>query len=404
MVSDGTEFAVGDIERLFEEVRRNTKTKHKKWENYYNRRRRDVQIKVNDWVLVATHPLSSAARKVVAKFKPKYLKVRIETVLDVKNNNVVIWKAGKRLTINVDQARIYRHRKCDETEIGTVSSDNGSLRDESSGFDRVQHRSNELRDGKKKGVLPKYGKKSRREETVVPTRSGYNLRPRKEKREVSRLTMERKTQRGGPVRSRKGRGRNNSPYIEERTRSSNKNARRGGDQQRLNMPRTRQGDPPLAQPASEKFNLIELIPMYDGSELLEIRRFLGKINDVAELGGWSNAEKVTILKLKLVGIAEEFFLSDPTHKGHRLAEGRKRIAEQRPWNSPRFRRSLRDETPVSRSSHIQPVNQRRVRFEDSTPRCFPPVSQGNFRDMGNEGGFRQNRRNENLNFRGESRY
>ncbi|GFW47145.1 uncharacterized protein TNCV_55981 [Trichonephila clavipes] len=45
MVSDGTEFAVGDIERLFEEAKRNTKTKHEKWEKYYNRRRRDVQIK-----------------------------------------------------------------------------------------------------------------------------------------------------------------------------------------------------------------------------------------------------------------------------------------------------------------------------------------------------------------------
>ncbi|GFU70425.1 uncharacterized protein TNCV_3442421 [Trichonephila clavipes] len=44
-----------------------------------------------------------------------------------------------------------------------------------------------------------------------------------------------------------------------------------------------------------------------------IRRFLEKINDVANLGKWSNDEKVTILKLKLAGIAEEFFLSDPTH-------------------------------------------------------------------------------------------
>ncbi|GFY06742.1 retrovirus-related Pol polyprotein from transposon opus [Trichonephila clavipes] len=149
MVSDGTEFAVGDIERLFEQARQNTKTKHEKWEKYYNRRRRDVQIKVNDRVLVATHPLSSATRKVVAKFKPKF--EGPYRVLGVKNNNVVIWKAGKRLTINVDQVRIYRHRKCDETEVGTGSSDNGSLRDESSGFVRVQRRSKESRDGKKKG-------------------------------------------------------------------------------------------------------------------------------------------------------------------------------------------------------------------------------------------------------------
>ncbi|GFX85899.1 uncharacterized protein TNCV_2473011 [Trichonephila clavipes] len=103
-----------------------------------------TEFAVNDWVLVATHPLSSAIRKVVAKFKPKF--EGPYGVLDVKNNNVVIWKAGKRLTINVDQVRIYRHRKCDETEIGT-----GSLRDESSGFYRVQRRSNESRDGKKKG-------------------------------------------------------------------------------------------------------------------------------------------------------------------------------------------------------------------------------------------------------------
>ncbi|GFW42877.1 uncharacterized protein TNCV_734101 [Trichonephila clavipes] len=264
MVSDGTELAVGDIERLFEEARRNTKTKHEKWEKYYNIRRRDVQIKVNDWVLVATHSLSSATRKVVAKFKPKF--EGPYRVLDVKNNNVVIWKAGKRLTINVDQVRIYRHRKCDEKEIGTGSSDNGSLRHESSGFDRVQRRSNESQDGKKKGsevkrelegkglsfrnnqgekhtnktnkrgplirsipsswsekgrmikkdVLPRLRKKNRREETVKPTTSGYNLRPKKGKREESRLTIERKTQQGRPVRSRRCRERNDSPHMHRR--------------------------------------------------------------------------------------------------------------------------------------------------------------------------------------------
>ncbi|GFS61826.1 uncharacterized protein TNCV_4345351 [Trichonephila clavipes] len=234
MVSDGTEFPIGDVERLFEEARRNTETKHEKWKKYYNRPRRDVQIKVNDWVLVATHPLSSATRKVVAKFKPKF--EGSYRVLDVKNNNAVKFKAGKRLTINIDQVRIYRHRKCDETEIGTGSSDNGSLRDESSGFDTVQRRSNDSRDDTN-SVLPNIRKKSRREETVAPTTSGYNLRPRIGKREESRPTIERKAQQGGPVRSRKGRERNDSPYIEERTRSNNKTARRGGDQQRQDQER-----------------------------------------------------------------------------------------------------------------------------------------------------------------------
>ncbi|GFW57149.1 uncharacterized protein TNCV_540661 [Trichonephila clavipes] len=79
--------------------------------------------------------------------------------------------------------------------------------------------------------LTKFRKKSRREETVTPPTSGYNIRSRIGKRVESRPTIERKTQKGGPVRSRKDRERNDSPYIEERTRSSNKNARRGGDQQ-----------------------------------------------------------------------------------------------------------------------------------------------------------------------------
>ncbi|GFW03652.1 retrovirus-related Pol polyprotein from transposon opus [Trichonephila clavipes] len=85
--------------------------------------------------------------------------------------------------------------------------------------------------------LPKFRKKSRKEETVITTTSGYNLRPRNGKRLGSRPTIQRKTQQGGPVRSRKGRGRNDSQYIEERTRSSNRNAKRGGDQQRQDQER-----------------------------------------------------------------------------------------------------------------------------------------------------------------------
>ncbi|GFX36202.1 low-density lipoprotein receptor-related protein 2 [Trichonephila clavipes] len=188
MVSDETEFAVGDIERLFEEARRNTKAKHEKWETYYNRRRRDVQIKV----------------------------------------------------------RIYRHRKCAETEIRTGSSDNVSLRGESSGFDRVQQRSNESQDGIREilssndsNVLPICSKKRRTQDKVEVSVSRYNLRPRGEREVESRPAIERKTQQGGPVRSRNGRGRNDKPYIEERTRSSKRNARRGGDQQQQVQERKR---------------------------------------------------------------------------------------------------------------------------------------------------------------------
>ncbi|GFV70926.1 retrovirus-related Pol polyprotein from transposon 297 [Trichonephila clavipes] len=148
MVSDGTKFAVGDIERLFDEARQNTKAKQEKWAKYYNRHRRDVQIKVNDWVLIITHSLSSATTKVVAKFKPKF--EGPHRVLEVKNNSTVIWRSGKRLTVNVDQVRIYRHRRCDEMEIRTGSSDSTSSRHESSSFESVQRRSNESQYGRKK--------------------------------------------------------------------------------------------------------------------------------------------------------------------------------------------------------------------------------------------------------------
>ncbi|GFX25182.1 uncharacterized protein TNCV_2753571 [Trichonephila clavipes] len=154
MVSGGTEFAVGDMRDCLRSLDKTQKLSMKKRGKYYNRRRHDVQIKVNDWVLVATHPLSSATRKVVAKFKPK--SEDPYRVLDLKNNNV----------------RIYRHRKCDETEIETGSSDNGSLCDESSGFDRVQRRSNESRDGKKKGSEVKndqFDPEKAEKGTIAPT-------------------------------------------------------------------------------------------------------------------------------------------------------------------------------------------------------------------------------------------
>ncbi|GFT10958.1 hypothetical protein TNCV_1945171 [Trichonephila clavipes] len=77
---------------------------------------------------------------------------------------------------------------------------------------RVQRRSNESRDGKKKGSEVK--------------------RELEEKGLSFRNNQERKTQQRGPVRSRKGRERNYSEYIEERIRSNNKSTRREGDQQR----------------------------------------------------------------------------------------------------------------------------------------------------------------------------
>ncbi|GFT87542.1 retrovirus-related Pol polyprotein from transposon 297 [Trichonephila clavipes] len=72
-------------------------------------------------------------------------------VLEVKYNNIVIWRPGKRLTVNVDQVRIHRHRKCEEMEIRTGSWDSRSSRHKSSSFESVQRRSNESQYGRKKG-------------------------------------------------------------------------------------------------------------------------------------------------------------------------------------------------------------------------------------------------------------
>ncbi|GFW03313.1 hypothetical protein TNCV_464271 [Trichonephila clavipes] len=41
------------------------------WGKYYNRRRRDVHIKVNDLVLLQTHFLSAAGRKQVRVYRPR---------------------------------------------------------------------------------------------------------------------------------------------------------------------------------------------------------------------------------------------------------------------------------------------------------------------------------------------
>ncbi|GFV27522.1 uncharacterized protein TNCV_746751 [Trichonephila clavipes] len=71
-VTEDTKYVGRNIERLFDEARRNMRKKHKPWEKYYNRRRRDVHIKVNDLVLIQTHFLCAADRKQVGKFMLKF--------------------------------------------------------------------------------------------------------------------------------------------------------------------------------------------------------------------------------------------------------------------------------------------------------------------------------------------
>ncbi|GFX92709.1 hypothetical protein TNCV_2012951 [Trichonephila clavipes] len=54
----------------------------------------------------------------------------------------------------------------------------------------------------KSNDLPYFRKICRREETVRPNTSDYNLRPRRGTKEESRQSSEKRTQQGGPVRSR----------------------------------------------------------------------------------------------------------------------------------------------------------------------------------------------------------
>ncbi|GFX98846.1 gastric triacylglycerol lipase [Trichonephila clavipes] len=80
-VTECAECVGRSIEKLFDEARQNMRKQHKTWEKYYNRKRREVYIKVNDLVLVQTHFISAA--------------------------------------INIDQVRVHRPRQSD-----TISSDN----------------------------------------------------------------------------------------------------------------------------------------------------------------------------------------------------------------------------------------------------------------------------------------
>ncbi|GFX94481.1 uncharacterized protein TNCV_4295211 [Trichonephila clavipes] len=100
-VTEGAEYVGRNIEKLFDEARQNMRKQHKHWEKYYNWNRREVDIKVNDLVLVQTHFISAVGRRAVGKFMPKF--EGPYRVLEVRNNNLIILKKGKRVTINSDQ-------------------------------------------------------------------------------------------------------------------------------------------------------------------------------------------------------------------------------------------------------------------------------------------------------------
>ncbi|GFT72341.1 retrovirus-related Pol polyprotein from transposon 297 [Trichonephila clavipes] len=156
-----TEYVGRNIERLFDEARRNMS-----WEKHYNLRRRDVHIKVNDLVLLQTHFLSAAGRKQVGKFMPKF--EGPYKVLEIKGNNLVIWKNGRNITVNIDQVRVYRPRQSD-----TISSDSPveTLYDEQ----EVSHGSNRSNQGQFK----EHRKTSSQESEGCRSRQGSEHQDRK---------------------------------------------------------------------------------------------------------------------------------------------------------------------------------------------------------------------------------
>ncbi|GFX39173.1 uncharacterized protein TNCV_359871 [Trichonephila clavipes] len=154
-VTDGSECVERNIEKLFDEARQNMRKQHKTWEKYYNRKRREVNIKVNDLVLVQTHFISAVGRRVVGKVMPKF--EGTYRVLEVRNSNLIIWKKGKRITVNIDQVRVYRPRQSDtissdshvETLYEGQRSSNGSSRSHPGKFKGSRKTSSEESNGRK---------------------------------------------------------------------------------------------------------------------------------------------------------------------------------------------------------------------------------------------------------------
>ncbi|GFT27736.1 uncharacterized protein TNCV_3571011 [Trichonephila clavipes] len=132
--------------------------------------------------MVKTHPLCSAAQKVISKFKPKFKGPY--RVLEVKQNNLMVWRSGKRerITVNVDQVRLYHHRKSDEMEIRTRSSDNNSSSYKPNNFEGRQPRSNESQYSRKKGSgerreLEENGTGIKKDQSERHTGTASNRRP-----------------------------------------------------------------------------------------------------------------------------------------------------------------------------------------------------------------------------------
>ncbi|GFT99788.1 hypothetical protein TNCV_748681 [Trichonephila clavipes] len=97
--------------------------------------------------------------------------------------------------------------------------------------------------------------------------------------------------------------------------------------------------------------------------------------------------------------------------GHKQTECRRKRVEERQSNSQPPWGNAAGLFSVFRHPNTHSFDQRRVHFHDSTfrdnytaPRHSATVPQRSSRGRGNVARFRRNTRNDNLNFRGESRF
>ncbi|GFV68015.1 hypothetical protein TNCV_1872971 [Trichonephila clavipes] len=84
--------------------------------------------------------------KLIARRYKTYNKIR-----DARNNNLVDWEARKRLTVNIDQVRLYYQRESDENVIRVGTSDNSGSRYQASSFEGARPRSDKSQYSKNNG-------------------------------------------------------------------------------------------------------------------------------------------------------------------------------------------------------------------------------------------------------------
>ena len=79
-------------------------------------KRRVLDFKVGDKVLLESNILSSKAIKRVAKFGPKFFGPY--EVLEIRNNNLILNINGERVTVNIDEVRVHKERENSSSSSG----------------------------------------------------------------------------------------------------------------------------------------------------------------------------------------------------------------------------------------------------------------------------------------------